>query len=692
MNGTGTPVSPERPGGRSHRFAFVFLPLLATIPFLGALLRREVFVLRDHFDYFAPLRWFTAEQLKRGTLPLWNPYSASGEPWLANPQTGVFYPPTWLFLVLRFETAYVLYLLLHVALLGIGAYLLFARKRSEGAALVGAVALMFAGPTLSLMDVSNNLTTYAWLPWVLWCALERKPVRGGIVLALAFLAGEPLFAAIFALMFVVAALRFRKGNDGTDRSDGTDGTYARRPFRRVFIRPIGPIGPIVLTALIAFGLSAVQLLPFIEMLRGSDRSHGLDITFIFRDSAPPLEWVRVAIRGAQSQQFIIVMYAGVAVSLLALIGATRWREARPWLVLLALAIVVSAGSYLAPVAWLIEHLPLTLFRYPARFIPLGMFAIVALAVIGWERIRRPKKRWVDLIVIALILVDVLPATGMLFQSAPFSPNVVPYEAQVGADAKIVRIGTLAPSRRAEWVSGYLNLYESRYDEWTAAPLTTARVYAMNRQLAAAPHPDLLAFVPAGWVITERALPAPFVKERGLVYRYPHALPLATFWSSWVPMHDGFEDFLAGRTKGNLFVNYTDVPPGPRTISAVKLEMGLNEARLDVDAPSGGVVVLAQQDAEGWSATVDGTAVETLAANGIFRSVHVEKGRHIVVWKYRPISLFIGAVMTLITLSAMSLFLFVKRSREGKFLLRSHEMRGVESPLSTTRTSEVLSKW
>ena len=47
---------------------------------------------------------------------------------MANPQTGVFYPPTWLFAIFPFETAYMLYLALHLVILAWGAYLLFARS------------------------------------------------------------------------------------------------------------------------------------------------------------------------------------------------------------------------------------------------------------------------------------------------------------------------------------------------------------------------------------------------------------------------------------------------------------------------------------------------------------------------------------------------------------------------------------
>ena len=91
------------------------LIVLSLVPFALPLLRFEVFDFRDHSDYFVPLRYFTAEQIAAGSLPLWNPYNASGEPWSANPQTGLFYPPAWLFLILPFTTAYVLYLsLIHI--------------------------------------------------------------------------------------------------------------------------------------------------------------------------------------------------------------------------------------------------------------------------------------------------------------------------------------------------------------------------------------------------------------------------------------------------------------------------------------------------------------------------------------------------------------------------------------------------
>ena len=116
---------------RRHVIPIGVIVLAAAALFVPAIIHREVFTFRDHTDYFQPLRFYTAEYLRVWKLPLWNPYNASGEPWLANPQTGVFYPPTWLFIALPFAAAYMSYLLLHVALLGINAYVLFARSATS---------------------------------------------------------------------------------------------------------------------------------------------------------------------------------------------------------------------------------------------------------------------------------------------------------------------------------------------------------------------------------------------------------------------------------------------------------------------------------------------------------------------------------------------------------------------------------
>ena len=588
-----------------HRFALTLLFAIALTIFISPLATREVFTLRDHSDYFQPLRLFTAEVLKAGRLPLWNPYSASGEPWLANPQTGVFYPPAWGMVVLPFETGYMLFLLFHLVLLGWGAYLLFARRASTGAAMVGAVALMFSGPVLSLLDVNNNLAAFAWIPLALWCAAERAPVRGGFVLALSFLAGEPFLAAVAALMYVIVS---RKPRD------------------------------ILIAAGVAFGTSAIQLFPFVsEILTGSDRAAGMTREQVLHDSMPLRDWLRVvvppsldagAIDPKLGQHFIPMIYVGIVVAALALIGLTRMRRVAGWLVLLAITIVVAAGPPL------LAQLPLTLIRYPARVVPLAALAIVALAVAGWDRIRKDG-RWIDLLVILLVVVDLLPRARPLLATAAFRRDVVPYPREVGTGSKFVRAGEVDPTRRAAWIAGYLNLYDRRFDSDTAAPVVNERYLRFHRRLLEHPSREQLAILPAGWILTTLALPPPFERlgraANVMLYRNRDARPMATLIT-----RDG--------------------------IVAAKWEIGTSHARVIVDAPSDGMLVLAQQDAPAWRVAVDGENAEKRPIFGVFRGVAVSKGRHEVLWSYRPRALFVGAAVTLVTLLWLQIYFFVKHRK------------------------------
>jgi hypothetical protein len=574
-----------------HAFA---LALLALSLFLPALLQREVFTLRDHFDYFQPLRHFTASELSNGRIPFWNPYNASGEPWFANPQTGVFYPPTWLFVLLPFETAYVLFLLLHVVLLGWGAYLLFARTASSGAAMVGATALMLGGPVLSLLDVQNNLCTLAWIPLALWCAAEGAWRRGALVLALAFLGGEPFFAAVAALLYVLVR-------------------------RKV---------DVLWTAIAAFGISAVQLLPFLEFVSTSDRAGGMGDALILRDSMSLADWLRLAVpNAAHSQQFVPVVYVGAITLVLALIGVTRAHKA--WLALLAFAVLIASGpAFLA-------HLPLTLFRYPARLVPIAAIAIAALAVAGWERIRRDK-RWLDLLVVAVLVADLVPRVLPLLHSEPFRADVVPYAKQLGARGKLLRFGEIDPARRAEWIAGYLNLYDRRFDASTAAPLTAERYMRVYRELLAKPTFDNFAHAGIVHILTRFGLPRPWfpVARAGkvVVFENRNAFPMAAHFA-----------------------------PGSRSLRRGEWTLDTRTARISVNAASDGILVLRQQAARGWTVTVDGKAAKPLLIDGVYRGVDVPKGRHEVVWTYHPPWFFTGCVMTLVTLLTLQLSLFVKRS-------------------------------
>ncbi|HEX3067540.1 MAG TPA: YfhO family protein [Thermoanaerobaculia bacterium] len=608
-----------------RRWAFAIIVVLALVVFAPALMRNEVFSIRDHGDYFQPLRWFTANELRQGRLPLWNAYSGSGEPWLANPQTGVFYPPAWIFVILPFTAAYTIYLLIHVVLLGCGGYLLFARlTRPGGAALAAALTLMFCGPVMSLLDVSNNLTTFAWLPLILFCALAGVPARvSAVAIAMSFLAGEPFFAAAGALMFAVV--------------------------RRRGIRDLIDV------ALTSFALSSIQLLPFLSMVAGSDRANGgVPRATMFSDSMPLAGWLRIVIPpnlGGNpfdprlGQHFILIVYLGMLTIAFALTGIIAGRKrAIGWSALIVICVLIGMGDRFTPVAELLARLPVTLFRYPARVVPLAVLAICALASIGCDRVI--PRRW-QFAIAVVMFADVVLQIQPLLVTTKWNSHRVPYAASIGRDAKILRIDQPAVFDRDSWISGYLNLYDRRFDVSTPAPLFSQRYAAYVQSIQSHHDREAIDALPAGYILAPGALAGlqPVASHDGIVvHRNPAALPLAFFRDD------------ATQRLGNV----------------KSLAFTTSSVFIDVNMPADGEVILTQQAAPGWHVTVDGDEA-TPQKISLFRGVHVARGSHAVKWSYRPLPLVIGALLSLAAL--MRLFLlnwFVKRQGRINFLRASRK--------------------
>jgi hypothetical protein len=148
-------------------------------------------------DYFAPLRMRTVAVLRGMRGPFWNPDSGCGEPFFANPQSALLYPPAWLGAAGDPAAALLLEAGVHLALLGVGAAFL-ARRLGASAASEVAVAwvITLAGPTIDAVGVLNNLDALAWVPWA-WAAAMAGSLAGiAASLSLCFLAGEPHIALI----------------------------------------------------------------------------------------------------------------------------------------------------------------------------------------------------------------------------------------------------------------------------------------------------------------------------------------------------------------------------------------------------------------------------------------------------------------------------------------------------------------
>jgi hypothetical protein len=353
--------------------------------------------------------------------------------------------------------------------------------------------------------------------------------------------------------------------------------------------------------------------------------------------------------------------------------------AAAWLALLAFAIIVAAGNRLPFAGEVFARLPLTLFRYPSRVVPFGALAIAALAAMGWDRVR-PNRRWADLLLVLMIVVDLLPRERPLFDMAPFNTNIVPYPPAIGRQAKIIRMTNGRITNRSVWISGYLNLYQRRYDAATAAPVANARYLRLHDAALARGQRELVDFLGAGFILTDRTISSlPVVAKSGPVKVYLNVKvpPMATFWtraSSFDSAEDGLRAAMEDPDRAALFISprigARFASAEPLVTTATYVEVDTRHAQVVVDAPADGIVMLTQQDSPSWHVFVDGVEKKKLLASGVFRAVEIAKGRHDVTWRYRSSSLLIGAWMTAITSALLLLSKFVKRNRAEIFLDRA----------------------
>lgn len=126
-----------------------------------------VSALEDDLIYYLPVRQYIGERIAAGEWPLWGPLTGMGASIAADPQSGLWYPPTWLFALLSPLTAYPLTIVLHFALAGAGMYrFLRALHRDWRAALLGAVAFEFSGYLVAHRAHLTIFEAAAWLPWI----------------------------------------------------------------------------------------------------------------------------------------------------------------------------------------------------------------------------------------------------------------------------------------------------------------------------------------------------------------------------------------------------------------------------------------------------------------------------------------------------------------------------------------------
>ena len=112
---------------------------------------------------------------------------------------------------------------------------------------------------------------------------------------------------------------------------------------------------------------------------------------------------------------------------------------------------------------------------------------------------------------------------------------------------------------------------------------------------------------------------------------------------------------------------------PSTDSKVRIyDYKPNDIKIQVMSPQPGFLVLTDTYYPGWNAYINGTKVDIFRANYAFRAIKIDPGNHYIEFKYEPISVYLGGIISLISLL---IFLGILLSKSHlKTLLHSNERR------------------
>ncbi len=355
---------------------------------------RRWFAAGDFTDQFYAFRAYMARELWSGRLPLWNPYTYSGSPFLADVQAAVFYPPGLITVLLGGPElpllAVELEVITHYFLAGFFLYLLVrdlaGPRGGRVAGLVSAVVYAFGSYLTSYPKLQMAiLEGQTWVPLAL-LAVHRAAGRvgegqrgraaawlalGGLALGLAVLAGHAQ-TTLLAGYTVLAYLLFRFWP-----------LWRRGPKRdRLALAGLLAILPVV-----ALGIGAAQLVPSLEYVRLSTRAA---ISYQRAGGGfVPSDLLALILPGLR------VIYVGVLPLILAILAVVlkKSRETVFWAAVAVVALILSLGR--TTVLYTIFYLLLPgydLFQGQERTLQVFGLAVAILAGLGTAVLARPMDR------------------------------------------------------------------------------------------------------------------------------------------------------------------------------------------------------------------------------------------------------------------------------------------------------------
>lgn len=343
----------------------------------------------DVINQFYPWRYFSINELKNGTIPLWNPHNFSGNPQLANFQTALFYPLNLFYFVLPFNFSWSLIIMLQPLLAGFFMYI-FLRKGlglREYSSVFGSIAFAFSSYMTVWIEYGNIGHVIVWIPLVLFFTKKISESLSFknfalLVVSLSF----SFFAGYIQGVFYLYVLSFLY--------------YLSLNFKKIKIKKIFFF---FLALLLPVLIGAIQILPTLELFQSSTRMNysleqieklllpvNLLVTSFSADFFGNPATRNYWLDGTYIER---VLYLGVPVFIFSLyaIFKVKSKEKIFFAVIGIFTLLISTNFIINKYLYLIP-IPVISTTVPTRILSIFIFCFVVVASFGVDRWLNGEKR------------------------------------------------------------------------------------------------------------------------------------------------------------------------------------------------------------------------------------------------------------------------------------------------------------
>ncbi len=426
-------------------FYIIILLLLSFVFFHNIISSTKIMSNIHYLNDVAFYSYNMKESLKQGALPLWTPYYYSGRPLFAQPE--YYFIDLNFLLVLLTGSIYLAMnfsVITYLFLAGLGMYfLVLFLSESRKAAFISALIYMFNGFVHTFVVPGNIMIIegYSLMPFIFLFtikALKNKDfifnsVIAGLFAAFLIFAGGVIFLPYLFLLILVYSFIY---------------IIYRNISKRIL--KLGIVG--ILIFAVAFGVSAVKLLPGLEFMKLSNRGAGLPYEEYLGEPIKLKNFGFAFISNVFLKGEHISAAIGVAGFVLFLFGLYNFRNR---LVLFSaltvlLSLLMSSESFLAKILYNVpilnqaRHIERSIFLFAFASSILGGFGFLNLqSFIG--KYKKIGKNLMFSIVVSFVLIELFALQHFPQALDVVKPNDIPILDYMGKDSSMFRTMNLALS-------------------------------------------------------------------------------------------------------------------------------------------------------------------------------------------------------------------------------------------------------